>query len=199
MSAKKNSLDPRVKRTRDLIQKSFFDLLGEKGFDAITVGDIAARATVNRATFYAHFRDKYELFDHSIRESFQQELSRVFSSPAEFSFDSLRLLVLTVANYIFQQRGHNQSQCRQFGPLIKDQVQKQLYEFLLTWIEPLPLRDSQQSSTPEITAMVTSWAILGAVMQTGERSRKESREKMADQVSTLILGGLSHAVGVALP
>jgi AcrR family transcriptional regulator len=37
------------------------ELAAERGFDAITVGDIARRAGVNRATFYRHYQDKYDL------------------------------------------------------------------------------------------------------------------------------------------
>lgn len=37
------------------------ELITEKGFDAITVGDIAERAMINRATFYRHYQDKYDL------------------------------------------------------------------------------------------------------------------------------------------
>jgi AcrR family transcriptional regulator len=36
-----NAADPRVKRTRRLIELAFEELLGEKGFQALTVRDIA--------------------------------------------------------------------------------------------------------------------------------------------------------------
>src|SRR6266849_3955451 len=65
-------VDPRVKRTRQLLQQAFLELFREKSFASITVQDIAERATVNRATFYAHFEDKYALLDSMIREQFQQ-------------------------------------------------------------------------------------------------------------------------------
>ena len=42
-------LDPRVKRTRQLIQQAFMQLLSEKDFQNITVQDISERAEVNRA------------------------------------------------------------------------------------------------------------------------------------------------------
>jgi len=70
-------LDPRVKRTRGLIQQSFMELLAEKGFRAVTVQDITERAEVNRTTFYAHFPDKYSLLEESIRQAFRSELEAV--------------------------------------------------------------------------------------------------------------------------
>ena len=55
MSAKTNSVDLRVMRTRQLLEESFLALMEEKGFQSVTVQDITNRATINRATFYAHF------------------------------------------------------------------------------------------------------------------------------------------------
>ncbi|MFD2370076.1 TetR/AcrR family transcriptional regulator [Brevibacillus sp. GCM10020057] len=57
-------------RTRQLIREAFRDLLHSTGFDAITIKDIAQKATVNRATFYAHFEDKYALLDEVTTEDF---------------------------------------------------------------------------------------------------------------------------------
>ena len=66
-----NEADPRVRRTRKLLQDALVELLAEKSFEAITVQDIATRSTINRATFYAHFVDKYDLFASYSREWFR--------------------------------------------------------------------------------------------------------------------------------
>lgn len=58
-----NPNDPRAKRTRKYIQKAFTDLLAEKDFEDISIQDIKERADLNRATFYNHFQDKYELLE----------------------------------------------------------------------------------------------------------------------------------------
>src|SRR5207245_2778046 len=63
MVTQAKGVDPRVKRTRKLLQQAFIELFQEKGFAAISIQDITERATVNRATFYAHFPDKYALLD----------------------------------------------------------------------------------------------------------------------------------------
>src|SRR5262249_28089592 len=80
-----NDADPRVKRTRKLLEDSFVALLGEKGFHAISVQDIAERATVNRATFYAHFEDKYALMDQMIRDAFREALGQRVAADASFT------------------------------------------------------------------------------------------------------------------
>lgn len=53
--------DLRIRRTHKFLQEAMIELITEKGFDAITVGDITERAMINRATFYRHYQDKYDL------------------------------------------------------------------------------------------------------------------------------------------
>ncbi len=53
--------DLRVRRTRKLLCSAFIDLVVEVGFNAITVQLLAERAMVNRATFYRHYQDKFDL------------------------------------------------------------------------------------------------------------------------------------------
>ena len=67
-------LDPRVKRTRGLILGAFESLLAEKNFESISVQDVTEKAQINRATFYAHFEDKYALLNYSITQMFRQEI-----------------------------------------------------------------------------------------------------------------------------
>ena len=79
---KKQTEDLRVRRTRKLLMQALIDLTIEKGFSAITVQDIANRAMVNRATFYRHYLDKYDLLDQYMNEVYeltaaQEELSSV--------------------------------------------------------------------------------------------------------------------------
>ncbi|WP_283622109.1 TetR/AcrR family transcriptional regulator [Limosilactobacillus avium] len=62
--------DIRVRRTKQNIVNAFVALTKEKSIDAITVQEIADKAMVNRATFYAHYRDKQDLYDQvSSRQS----------------------------------------------------------------------------------------------------------------------------------
>ena len=75
MSKIGEKLDPRVLRTRKLLRDALIELIPEKGYDAITIKDITDRATVNRATFYLHYRDKEDLLDRGFDEIWD-ELTR---------------------------------------------------------------------------------------------------------------------------
>jgi len=50
-----------VLRTRAVLRDALITLVGESGWDAITVQDICDRAKVGRSTFYTHFADKEDL------------------------------------------------------------------------------------------------------------------------------------------
>lgn len=56
-------LDLRVKRTNKYIIEAFIRLVEEKGFEQVTVQNIADEAMINRATFYAHYKDKQDLYE----------------------------------------------------------------------------------------------------------------------------------------
>lgn len=55
-------VDRRVLRTRDTLGDALIALMQEKAFDEITVQEVLDRAGVGRSTFYAHYRDKDDLF-----------------------------------------------------------------------------------------------------------------------------------------
>ena len=67
-------LDPRIRRTRHLLQGALRTLLQTKSFEAISVQDITEVATVNRATFYDHYTDKFALLDAMIAGGFHKLL-----------------------------------------------------------------------------------------------------------------------------
>ena len=91
-----NEADPRVRRTRKLLQQALMDLLAEKSFHSINVQDVVERATVNRATFYAHFPDKYALLDYVVGDWFREELKRAGLDSIPFNESNLRRLIATV-------------------------------------------------------------------------------------------------------
>ena len=58
-------------RTDKAIMQAFINLLKEKSFEKITVQDILEQTPVTRATFYAHYHDKYEIAERMLEQFFQ--------------------------------------------------------------------------------------------------------------------------------
>jgi AcrR family transcriptional regulator len=181
-------LDPRVKRTRQMLDQAFTQLLTEKGFEAITVQDVTQRAGVNRATFYAHFEDKYALLDYSMRESFRQEIKSRLLDTCHFSAENVRRLVVVVCEFTRNLSSHCAPSQRQFEPLVENQIKSQLYEMILMW-----MKQTESTSSPETSATAASWAIYGLAMQWNREKKSQSAEGFADEVLPLVIGNLNLA------
>jgi AcrR family transcriptional regulator len=67
----------RVRRTQKLLRDALIELIEERGFDALTVGEITGRAMVSRAAFYRNYQDKYDLVEQIFAEVMQALLSAV--------------------------------------------------------------------------------------------------------------------------
>ncbi|GGG84065.1 TetR/AcrR family transcriptional regulator [Paenibacillus radicis (ex Gao et al. 2016)] len=72
MSTTSPRTDPRVLRTRQLIREAFIDLLQDIELEKITVNRIAERATINRVTFYLHYRDIPDMVEKIADDMIQQ-------------------------------------------------------------------------------------------------------------------------------
>lgn len=56
-------MDLRVKRTTKNIKDAFYELRKKKSVEKISVKELSELAMINKATFYLHYRDIYELSD----------------------------------------------------------------------------------------------------------------------------------------
>lgn len=55
--------DARTRYTEKVIRESFLSCIAGKSYSRITVKEICEGAEINRATFYNHYRDVYDLMD----------------------------------------------------------------------------------------------------------------------------------------
>src|SRR5436853_5912806 len=53
--------DRKRRRAKQAIRRAALELFSERGFDAVSVTDIAERAEVGRTTFFRYFGDKQEV------------------------------------------------------------------------------------------------------------------------------------------
>jgi AcrR family transcriptional regulator len=63
--------DLRVKRTHKLILEAMIELTTQKGFSNLTVRDISKYAGINRATFYRHYQDKFDLLNQYVQAVYE--------------------------------------------------------------------------------------------------------------------------------
>ena len=69
-------MDRRQRKTREAIFRAFTELLSEKDFNQITVGEIIEAADIGRATFYSHFETK----DYLLKEFCEELFCHIFDA-----------------------------------------------------------------------------------------------------------------------
>jgi AcrR family transcriptional regulator len=67
----------RVRRTQKLLREALIELIEERGFEALTIGEITERAMVSRAAFYRNYQDKYDLVEQIFEEAMSALLGAV--------------------------------------------------------------------------------------------------------------------------
>jgi len=190
------NLDPRVKRTRQMIEKAFSDLISDNGFQSLSVQHITDRAGINRATFYAHFPDKYALLDHAIRQDFRNEIDNRMLNACQFSLSNLRILVITVCEFVDRAHGHCPVSEQQFQSLVEAQVRAQIHELISHWLDGMPVSENS-SQTRTQTATAVSWALYGLATEWNRSKRVPPVDEYAEQVLPLLAASLNLSIEFA--
>lgn len=82
--------DRRVERTKDILRKTFKELVLERGYSRVRVKDIVEQANYNRTTFYKHYWGKEELAKEIIQLEMKQFLHEFCKPVRENSVLDLR-------------------------------------------------------------------------------------------------------------
>jgi AcrR family transcriptional regulator len=180
-------LDPRVKRTRNLILRSFEGLLAEKGFETISVQDVTDKAEVNRATFYAHFQDKYALLDYSIGQMFKQEIEKRTLNACHYTSDNLRSLILAVCEFLSNIHSECAQPHQQFESLVEGTIKKHIFDLLSYW-----LKQTKSKISTDIPATVATWAIYGLASHYSHLKKRPALEKFVDEALPLVAVNLEQ-------
>jgi AcrR family transcriptional regulator len=170
-------VDPRVTRTRKLVRDALGSLLAEKNFESISVQDIAGRATVNRATFYAHFSDKFALLDAMIREDFAGNLSE--GDPLSAAETRATLLAVGKNTFAFVALHRRCRIDRDFEPQMQRSMEGQLADFL-------------SPRFGHCTAMVIASALVGAAMSWRHQSPNAPFEPIVANIVGILVDGVDQ-------
>jgi len=190
-------LDPRIRRTRQLLQDALRSLLEQKEFDKITIQDITEAATLNRATFYAHYPDKFKLLEELIRVNFLQLLAQRnvrFDGTCSSAF---KAIILAVSDYLAELQKSFSSKQHQFEPFVEATVIDQIRQILLFGFRSHP---TERRISEELVAATASWAIYGAVKQWVDTPDHVSAEEFVsvavDLVKPILMGGVEPVPSV---
>jgi AcrR family transcriptional regulator len=174
--------DPRIRRTRQLLQGALRKLLQEKSLDEICVHQIAEAATINRATFYDHYADKFALLEAMVAGGFHQLLH-----DRQIAFDgsgeALKSIIACTCDYLAS--AHAGSACKlqtAFQPLMDAALVSAIRRVLLAGLRTR----SKSSLSHEAIASAVSWALYGTVKEWFTTANRPPAEKIVQSVANLV-------------
>jgi AcrR family transcriptional regulator len=190
------NLDPRVRRTRQSILQAFADLVDRNGFQATSVQDITGQAGINRATFYAHFPDKFALLQRSIEQEFRQEVEKRMLNACQFSNHNLLELIVAVCEFVANTHERCPVSEANFQSLVGTEVRAQVYRLLNKWLEKTPTL-ANSSVSREQAATAASWAIYGLATEWSRAKRQPPVEQYSSEVLPLVAANLGLTIALA--
>lgn len=90
-------MDLRTERTKNSIRNAFLELRKRKPLEKISVKELAELAYINKATFYTHYRDIFDLADHLENEYFDSILAELNYTDSLITNPTLAVTELTKA------------------------------------------------------------------------------------------------------
>jgi AcrR family transcriptional regulator len=139
---------------------AFVQLSMKKEFKDITIKDITDEATVNRATFYSHFTDKYQLLDAVLTENLMTKVFNEIKLHDELSEETIVKIFLSITTF----QSELSSQCRRSYDAFMSTIETKLKAELGDLIYKL-LKKNQPEENLEslrIGSVMLSWGIYGA-------------------------------------
>lgn len=100
--------DRRVRYTKRVLKESFINLLEQKDISQITIKEICGHADINRATFYAHYSDQYDL----MRKIEDELLDNADSYLGEYARNAANPDMVKIVKKIFDYIKENAKICR---------------------------------------------------------------------------------------
>jgi AcrR family transcriptional regulator len=196
--------DPRMRRTRQLLQGALESLLRTKAFDEITVQDITEAATVNRATFYDHYTDKFALLEAIVAGGFHRLLHERGVSYDGDCAGAAGSIILAACDYLTLARAGSVECQRQsaFEPLADAAMVAAIRRVLAGGLaRPSASGAGLSPELGEMRATAASWAIYGAVKEWFRTPNRSSAEAavpaILEMVTPLLATTESTAASVA--
>ncbi|NLM21824.1 MAG: TetR/AcrR family transcriptional regulator [Peptococcaceae bacterium] len=196
------SEDRRITRTKAAIREALVSLIEEKGFEALTVKDIAIKANINRGTFYLHYKDKYDLLDQTLEdiardiESILLEITNL--SVADFiNGQTPSAIIIKVFEYFNANASLTQAILATKGNYaLQNRIKKIMWHNLFEKnYAPFIKKENLLVPSEYLTSYIAS-AHFGVVQEWLENGCRETPEEMAKILSNLTFRGPLTAAGI---
>ncbi|PWV89334.1 TetR family transcriptional regulator [Paenibacillus cellulosilyticus] len=167
MDHTKPRTDPRIVRTRQLLKDAFIDLLEEMEIEKISVNRIAERATINRVTFYLHYRDIPDMMDKMADEMVEDMQRALDESPPIDSDRGDSLILLNLLEHIADNaKFYKVILGSRRTPVFTERMLKMLSDSVKRRIEQFGMNDSMVDAgiQKDVAIWYGSAALIGTIV-----------------------------------
>jgi AcrR family transcriptional regulator len=166
--------DLRIIRTRKFIIDSFIQQLEKKDFNSITIKDITSGAMINRATFYHHFLDKFDLLEKVIKEELTSNVLKELANMEEFNDEMLKSVFLSITKFHMSLSGRCQRSYNDMSVNIETIIKKELEDIFFQTL--FKKYQDEAIEKLRITATLLSWMIYAATVDWRNHSDKSPED-----------------------
>jgi AcrR family transcriptional regulator len=172
-----------------VLKESFIELLEKKDISQISIKEICEDADINRATFYAHYSDQYDL----LRKIENELLDNINAYLAEYEKKNNNMSDVMLAERIFEYIKENARLCKLLLSERGDfSFQKQIMSLVYdTIIAELTDNNKIAKEDAEYVYSFTITGCVGIVQKWLDEDMKKSPQYMAEMVIKLTLGLIS--------
>jgi len=186
-----NENDPRVIRTRHLLLDAFVALVNKKDFMSISVKDITEYAQVNRATFYAHFLDKYDILEYMVIDTFMNLISHRINVEVILNEETLRNLILFVCEYVEAVSNSCKRNYSTILSLMEEKVKLKLCDVIYTILKKENAANHKKDEKSGLMATMISSSIYAAASKWNSDGRVITVEALTEGVMNFIVPGIN--------
>ena len=184
--------DLRVKRTHKLILDALIELTVQKGFSAVTVSDITKYAGINRATFYRHYEDKFDLLNkyaQDVYELLDTPLEEKPQKSSETNVYQMHLRLVKIFEHVRDNAKFYRVMLGENGdPVFAEKIRKYIQKRIL---RSLPVDLQKDEMSIDLYVSYSSSASLGAVLWWLEHDMPYTSEEMTKILNQLESGNLN--------
>lgn len=195
--------DLRIRRTRKALNEALLTLMEKKSFSKITIQELADEAMINRATFYLHYYDIYDLLDTCIQDNMNHTMLKHIETihhieDGVFYTGIFQELVTKMLKRV-------ESNEHFFQVMFRSGFDKQLEAYLIQFghatVVPQIERAFQKGTSKkykDITLQLIVSTILGVVSWWLGSEEREEPEKIAELIVGVVTRGPAYTIGLEI-
>jgi AcrR family transcriptional regulator len=177
IKGEKMKKDLRVIKTKANLHDALVSLLNEKTLDKISISELCKVATINRGTFYLHYKDVNELFDE-LFDTITEDLRHAYYEPYILTDHKIHMLQPEMVR-IF----HHVLKFKAFYKIVFDRKTPlmyfyRLFEIIYAYIEESSKSFYEAQIDSMYHASYQTNAIVGMVIRWIHRDFRESPEQL---------------------